>query len=241
MVNAAIVEDEIRSADVLCGFLERYGSEKGREFAVSRFTDAIAFLENYVPRYDIVFMDIQLPDMDGMTASRRLRALDRDVILIFVTNMANYAVSGYEVDALDFIVKPVSYFPFTVKLERALGRLDGNAGGGSVLLSTAEGAVCVRPCDVRYVEVMKHTLIYHTTTGDLTVYGSRKNAESTLPADRVRAVQQLLSRQSPIRQARDGVYRAGGRGRAGHQSFQAQGLFARAGRVHREGCRPCMS
>lgn len=125
MVNVAIVEDEIRSADVLCGFLERYGSEKGREFAVSRFTDAIAFLENYVPRYDIVFMDIQLPDMDGMTASRRLRALDRDVILIFVTNMANYAVSGYEVDALDFIVKPVSYFPFTVKLERALGRLDG--------------------------------------------------------------------------------------------------------------------
>ena len=47
-----------------------------------------------MPRYDIVFMDIQLPDMDGMTASRRLRALDRDVILIFVTNMANYAVSG---------------------------------------------------------------------------------------------------------------------------------------------------
>ena len=42
MVNVAIVEDEIRSADVLCGFLERYGSEKGREFAVSRFTDAIA-------------------------------------------------------------------------------------------------------------------------------------------------------------------------------------------------------
>lgn len=96
-----------------------------------------------MPRYDIVFMDIQLPDMDGMTASRRLRALDRDVILIFVTNMANYAVSGYEVDALDFIVKPVSYFPFTVKPERALGRLDGNAGGESVLLSTAEGAVRV--------------------------------------------------------------------------------------------------
>lgn len=51
-------------------------------------------------------------------------------------------------------------------------------------MSTAEGAVCVRPCDVRYVEVMKHTLIYHTTTGDLTVYGSLKNAESALPAVR---------------------------------------------------------
>ena len=55
-------------------------------------------------------MDIQLPDLDGMEAATKLRRLDSIVTLILVTHMANFAVSVYEVDDLDFIVKPVVYF-----------------------------------------------------------------------------------------------------------------------------------
>ena len=72
-------------------------------------------------------MDIQLSDLDGMEAAKKLRRLDSSVTLIFVTNMANFAVRGYEVDALDFIVKPVEYFSFALKLDRALERLKSTA------------------------------------------------------------------------------------------------------------------
>lgn len=129
MVNVAIVEDEDAAAAILSNCLDKYASAKreGVEFSVCRYHDAVSFLENYRSRFDIVFMDIQLPDLDGMEAAKKLRRLDSSVTLIFVTNMANFAVRGYEVDALDFIVKPVEYFSFALKLDRALERLKSTA------------------------------------------------------------------------------------------------------------------
>ncbi len=72
--------------------------------------------EHYRADYDIVFMDIELPGINGMEAAHRLREIDQQVILIFVTNMAQFAVKGYEVDALDYIIKPAQYGPLSIKL-----------------------------------------------------------------------------------------------------------------------------
>ena len=66
-------------------------------------------------------MDIEMPDLDGLAASQKLREIDRSVILIFITNLAQFAVRGYEVDALDFVVKPVTYYVLALKLKRAIG------------------------------------------------------------------------------------------------------------------------
>ena len=60
--------------------------------------------------------------MDGMEAVRRIRQKDENVIVIFVTNMAQYAVKGYEVNALDFIIKPVRYDSFVMKMDRAISK-----------------------------------------------------------------------------------------------------------------------
>ena len=108
-MKIAVVEDEREYREVLKEYLSRYEEQKNLTFEVIEFTNAISFLENYAPVYDVVFMDIRMKYMDGMTAAHKLREADPNAVLVFVTSLTQYAVEGYSVDATDYIVKPVSY------------------------------------------------------------------------------------------------------------------------------------
>ncbi len=68
-------------------------------------------------------MDVEMKFMDGMSAAEEIRKMDTEVVIIFITNMAQYAIRGYAVDALDYVLKPVSYFAFSQRLNRAIGRM----------------------------------------------------------------------------------------------------------------------
>ncbi len=120
MIHIAIVEDEADERNKLSGFLKRYSEENHVDFRVSEFGDAEEFLTGYSAAYDMVFMDIQMPFMDGMTAAERLRKVDPSVVLVFVTNMSNLAVRGYSVDASDFVVKPVTYPSFSAMMTKSI-------------------------------------------------------------------------------------------------------------------------
>lgn len=182
MVRVAIVEDEKDEADLLKGMLEKYAAESNgkTEFDVVCFSDAVTFLEKYSPRYDVVFMDIELPDLDGMKAARKLRELDPRVMLLFVTNMSQFAVGGYEVSAFDFIVKPLRYGTFRFKLSRVVERLAA-ADGKHVSIYTPDGIRVVPVSEIKYVEVMDHKIVWHTVSGDLSLSGSLKKVEQELP------------------------------------------------------------
>ncbi len=94
MIRVAIVEDDEKDSALLERYLAEYGKESGEAFSVDVFADPLVFLDKYDASYDIVFMDIELPDMNGMQASARLRKTDEDVMIIFVTNMAQFAVKA---------------------------------------------------------------------------------------------------------------------------------------------------
>lgn len=155
MLRCAIVEDSPRELEHLKECLARYSAERDIPLETTAFGDAASFLEHYRADYDIVFMDIELPGINGMEAAHRLREIDRQVILIFVTNMAQFAVKGYEVDALDYIIKPAQYGPLSIKLDRAAQRW--RAAAESVMVALPTGTQRLLLWEIYYIEV--HTLL----------------------------------------------------------------------------------
>lgn len=179
MIKAAIIEDEKSAADLLIGYFARFGKENQRIFDVSWFPEAGSFLANYQPIYDIVLMDIELPGMNGMKASEELRKKDPVVTLIFVTNMAQFAVKGYEVQAFNFMVKPVAYSNFEINLKKVLAHLSENKES-ELLVSLPSGVVRVLSSTLKYIEVKGHHLSYHTESGVIETSGTLKKVEGQL-------------------------------------------------------------
>ena len=105
---------------------------------VTPFADGAEIAAPYKPGFDIILLDVDMPQLGGMSAAERIREQDENVVLVFVTNMAQCAIRGYEVDALDFVVKPVSYAPFSMRLARAIKRVRSRAAL-TISLQTNDG------------------------------------------------------------------------------------------------------
>ncbi len=182
MYRVAIVEDEREAAENLRYYIERYGSERGCQFIIQIFGNGVDFISDYTANYDMVFMDIELPIMNGMDCARKLREQDRRVALVFVTNMVQYSVKGYEVDAVGYIVKPVEYFSFTVLMDKIIDRfrLEDDK---FIVLKNADTFVRISLKNLVYVEVLDHYLMYHTGVGDTyKLLGKIRDAEAQLSA-----------------------------------------------------------
>lgn len=181
MIKVAIVEDEEKEVQLLQHYLEQYGKKYGETFSIVRYANAIDFLTGYRSIYDIVFMDIELPLMNGMEACFKLREMDQKINIIFVTNMAQYAVKGYEVQAFYYIVKPISYYNLESCLSRVIRQIRLN-GEDEIKVNLQKGVVRISIARLLYIEVVGHHLIWHTQDGIYESSGTLKSVEDKLPA-----------------------------------------------------------
>ncbi|MCR5294569.1 MAG: LytTR family DNA-binding domain-containing protein [Lachnospiraceae bacterium] len=179
MIRIAVVEDEDASAMKLMGFIERYRLENGGNFRTVRFKDGDEIAEGYKDEFDIILMDIQMRFMDGMTAAEKIRQMDRKVVIMFITNRIDYAIRGYAVDAVDYVLKPVSYFAFASKLTRAIERAS-RSEGHMVVIPLASGYIRTNTEEIYYIESEGHNIVYHTKTGDYRIRGKMADLEREL-------------------------------------------------------------
>ncbi len=170
MINIAIVEDDKSALDVLKGFLLKFEEANNLQFSITSFNNGLDLLDEY-PSYDLLFMDIELPFINGMDVCRKVRKIDQKVNIVFVTNMANYAATGYEVDAVAFMVKPITYYNFENIVKKVLRNID-KADKNGIAIRTNNEIKKVLIDDLLYVEVSNHNLFYHTFEG---TYSSRQS------------------------------------------------------------------
>lgn len=179
MIQVAIVEDDASAMAKIRECLGYVTSESAIEFDIHEFSSGFSFVGQYVPGYDIVFMDIEMPGMNGMDTARALRKMDTNVVLIFVTNMVQYAISGYEVEALDFVLKPINKYSFALKVKRAVARTTKHTDD-YITIKTDGGLHRERITAVKYLEMDGHYVIYHTTSGNYAEYSTLKDAEAKI-------------------------------------------------------------
>ncbi len=163
----------------LAGYVQRYTRQYGTPFEITEFADGMEILEDYRPQFDIIFLDVEMKHLDGMETARRIRERDGGVLIVFITNMAQYAIRGYAVGALDYVLKPVPYFAFSQQLQKALGQLEKRerhylavaVDGGMRRLDAAE---------IYYLESEGHKVHFYTEKEDFVVLGTLKNYEEKL-------------------------------------------------------------
>ncbi|MBQ2070479.1 MAG: response regulator transcription factor [Bacilli bacterium] len=183
MIRIAIIEDEESAKARLLSCLDLLSKKEGIELHILHYPSGSAFIEAFSCQFDIVFMDIETPGINGMEAARIMRKKDPEVILIFVTNLAQMALEGYSVDAMDFIIKPVEPAHFLLKMERVLARCK-QLLGKSITLSMPEGeTIVVAQKDILYAETDGHYVLIHTNKGVLKVYGTLKEIEAKIDDD----------------------------------------------------------
>lgn len=179
MYHIAIVEDEKEFSEQLKQYLKQYGKENEMEFQVSVFYDGSEILDGYEPKYDVILLDIEMPMVNGMDAAEQIRDRDEDVVLMFITNMASYAIRGYSVGALDFVMKPVNYYTFSMKMTRALKRVTKKALK-PIVLNLPDGIKKIDAKEIYFVEIQDRMLHYHTRDGENVLRGTLQSAEAML-------------------------------------------------------------
>lgn len=179
MVRIALVEDDDGYRQVLTEYLRKYEQESREKFRLSLFADGDEIVEGYSAEYDIILMDIEMAFMDGMTAAERIRERDSEVVIIFITNMPQYVMKGYTVDALDYVLKPVSYYAFSQRIDRALARMKRRTRR-YVTISIKGGVKKLDVSKLTYVEVRDHDLVYYTEDESYLTKGALSEVEEEL-------------------------------------------------------------
>ena len=181
-MNIAIVEDDKQAQIVLKDYLLKFMEEHKVNFSIDIFNDADAFLKIPSDNYSLVFLDIDLPGTNGMNAAEKLREQKNDIMIIFITSLAQYALKGYKVQAFDFIVKPFNYYSLEMSLNRALPILKTHTKT-IVIAKTDRTKKIVNVEDLIFIEVINHTLYFHTTTETFTAIDTLDRYTKELQTD----------------------------------------------------------
>lgn len=176
MLSIAIVDDEEVALKELKSALVRYFSEnKIEDYFIAEYRDGRELLERYDGKFDVIYLDIDMTDVNGLKTAKAIRSAGDDTAIVFVTRLARYAVKCYDYNAWDFIVKPINYFSFAVKLGKLLRHI-AKIERKRIKIECGQDVHFVDVNDIYYVEIQKHALLYHTVQGEIRSWGSLRDA-----------------------------------------------------------------
>ena len=164
MIKFALIEDDKNDAERFTSLFHRYCQDNHLNLSLTLFTCGKEYLCQDKKHFHVIFFDIELPDINGMELSKKVRQKDKDVIIIFLTNLSQYAISS-DIDDIILFYRDGKYKIIRVANEKVQN---------DKIISLNNGKNVFKHSDILYIEVQKHNVIYHTTKGNFTTRGALK-------------------------------------------------------------------
>lgn len=192
MLRIGICDDTAGARDSLRLLCQKYFRlEEPEFFEFSGGKGAVRWLESRPGTLDLLFLDIEMPDLDGMEAARRIRAFDSHVLLAFVTGYADYVYDGYAVGAVGYLLKPVAEEKLDALLRRAEEMLADRQAQFYTVRNT-EGMYKIPVEEILYAASDRRQVTITTGRGAYTFYGKLDDVAEQLGAGFVRIHQRYL-------------------------------------------------
>jgi len=166
-MNIAVCEDKAYDRDVLCAYIRDYCDKNCYEGKIDAFDTGEALLDAFLPgRFDLVFLDIFLPGFSGVEVAGKIREIDRDCMLVFITISRDYTAEGFDLQASSYVVKPVD----RAKMEKALHMCRGSFEKNSRTIEVPKsgGNLAISIADLLYVEIYDKDAVLHMKKGTVT-------------------------------------------------------------------------
>ena len=181
--NIAICDDADVDRRGIGDMVRRWAEAAGCSVRLDEFPSAESFLFEYAQNqdYDILLLDVEMRDISGIELAKRVRAKRGRAEIVFITSHFEFIAEGYEVDALHYLVKPVSEEKLWEVLDRAAVRLAVEPP--SVVISLDGGTVKLPEADILYVDAFAHYIEIHTRTDvyrlkeSITAFGERLSGD----------------------------------------------------------------
>ena len=169
MIKFAICDDEPFMTEEISQYLSRYMEEENMaSYCVSSFPNGRLLLESDCD-FDLIFLDIQMEQPDGMETAKMLRQRKNRSLLVFVTVMKECVFDAFEVHAYDYLIKPLDYHRFKRRMDRAVKDLDQQAGKHIIIRKSASCQV-VPLSQIMYCEVQGRKVYIHQADGKVIDY-----------------------------------------------------------------------
>ena len=161
-MQIAICDDEQNQIEYITSIVASWSAHEGHGCEIRTFASAEAFLFEYEEdkAYDILLLDVEMKNMNGIELAKRIRKDNNRAEIIFITSHFEFVGEGYEVDALHYLIKPISAEKLTQVLTKAAEKI--SVEPPSVVISCEGETVKLYEADIRYVESFLHYIVIHT-------------------------------------------------------------------------------
>lgn len=178
-IRVAVVEDDPAFCRTEADLIRSCGQADGQELEVDTFCSSIVFLQKFTAQYDIVVTDAMMRGCNGIETARRVRLLDPGCLILFVASTPKFALSGYQVNAFAYLLKPLSEAAFRSEFGRAL-RLVRRNEGPTIVLQEGASYYKVPLHAISYIESQRHRITVHSDETDITVTTTLSSLQTRL-------------------------------------------------------------